>query len=480
MGNLVAKKIVKATSVSERWHAIPTRSGHPFVRVGEGLLFTTRSVSEGLLRGNRSQPTTFDMNAKNTRRSSSPTRRNGCTRRFGRESPSLTHRVERENPSLTHRVERENPSLTLRVVRESPSLTLRVGMMESVIGGSAHGWDKRDMTSYCLLGSPKMRRAFSLVELMVSITIIVLLASVVLFGMTGVQQTAKEQRTRSLIANLNEMIVSVWESMEDFQTLGATPALRLKELNTLTRMELPDRGTDVIPKTWKANSQNAPEQWFFGRDTTLTGLSPGAQYYRDFVFRNQKPGYDWMARFASSECLYMILSRVEVGGATGLEQISRRDIADTDGDGLPEIIDAWGTPIRFIRWPAGFQRLQPFDSSKAYPNTSLIQDGQGNYPFDHFNVNVDITNSPPQYGFFIFPLIHSCGPDLEADLAVDTVGATFSYSKPDTGNNNYPFTPLSAGTSRPQFLMGRPDGDGDGVDKWSDNIHNHALAVGDR
>lgn len=355
----------------------------------------------------------------------------------------------------------------------------------------------RDVTCKCRRRSLR-RLAFSLVELMVSITIIVLLASIVLFGMTGVQQTAKEQRTRALIANLHEMIVTAWESMEEFQTPGTTPALRLKELNTITRMELPDRGTDVIPVGWSPPSppnNPTPPYWglerYFGLDTTLTSPSPGALYYQNFVIRNLKNGADWTARFASSECLYMIISRIEVAGATGLEQLSPRDIADTDGDGMPEIIDAWGTPIRFIRWPAGFQRVNPYNpnpSAVAYANTSMIQDGQGNHPFDHFNVNLDVlTVDPlvvkpvPRFGFFIFPLVYSCGPDLEADLAVDVDSSSgpFTYSLPDVGDNNNPYAPLSSsgGTA---FMMGRPDGNGDGKDQWSDNIHNHALAVGDR
>ncbi len=41
------------------------------------------------------------------------------------------------------------------------------------------------------------RLAFTLVELMVSITIIVILATTVLYGMAGVQNTAKAARTKS-------------------------------------------------------------------------------------------------------------------------------------------------------------------------------------------------------------------------------------------------------------------------------------------
>ena len=53
---------------------------------------------------------------------------------------------------------------------------------------------------------------------------------------------------------------------------------------------------------------------------------------------------------AAAECLYMIV--MSIPGAA--EQFHASEIGDVDNDGLPEFIDAWGRPIRFLRWPAGF------------------------------------------------------------------------------------------------------------------------------
>jgi hypothetical protein len=38
----------------------------------------------------------------------------------------------------------------------------------------------------------------------------------------------------------------------------------------------------------------------------------------------------------------------------GLDFLHENEIGDTDGDGMLEILDAWGTPLTYIRWPAGF------------------------------------------------------------------------------------------------------------------------------
>jgi prepilin-type N-terminal cleavage/methylation domain-containing protein len=60
----------------------------------------------------------------------------------------------------------------------------------------------------------------------------------------------------------------------------------------------------------------------------------------------------------SAGCLYLILTKgplfdTEPPSAADLKAI---EIADTDGDGIPEIVDAWGQPLRFYRWPTRLVR----------------------------------------------------------------------------------------------------------------------------
>jgi hypothetical protein len=53
---------------------------------------------------------------------------------------------------------------------------------------------------------------------------------------------------------------------------------------------------------------------------------------------------------------------LKVGSGEGksfdMASIPASNIRDTDDDGVPEIVDAWGTPIRFYRWPTDL--LQSF------------------------------------------------------------------------------------------------------------------------
>jgi prepilin-type N-terminal cleavage/methylation domain-containing protein len=56
---------------------------------------------------------------------------------------------------------------------------------------------------------------------------------------------------------------------------------------------------------------------------------------------------------ARAEVLYALL--VEGSGPLGSvfkrEDFTDKEVQDTDGDGMPEFVDAWGQPLQFFRWP---------------------------------------------------------------------------------------------------------------------------------
>ena len=84
---------------------------------------------------------------------------------------------------------------------------------------------------------------------------------------------------------------------------------------------------------------------------------------------------------ARAEMLYAIL--VEGLGPLGSvftsDEFTNREVKDTDGDGLPEFVDAWGEPILFFRWPIYFGTVAgSSDSQKgsnayaSYPDTRQL------------------------------------------------------------------------------------------------------------
>ena len=94
-----------------------------------------------------------------------------------------------------------------------------------------------------------------------------------------------------------------------------------------------------------------------------------------------------------AECLYLIMATSYVGSGPAIDVIPAANIDDTDGDGLLEILDGWGQPLEFIRWPVG---VADFEQSaivsaaptSANPNLTPVPDD-----FDHFRSDYAYTDA---------------------------------------------------------------------------------------
>ncbi|MCC9601482.1 type II secretion system GspH family protein [Stieleria sp. JC731] len=152
----------------------------------------------------------------------------------------------------------------------------------------------------------------------------------------------------------------------------------------------------------------------------------------------------WTRQHESAECLYLILATTELFGQTAIDKIPDTQIADTDGDGIPEILDAWGQPYEFIRNPIGFRSptIKNFD-----PTGSTAAD---QYPFDpdsfdflaaDMRFNESAHPSPttlPATAFFpVFlpPMVVSAGLDGEFGMRLSYVNTDTSTVEPEIGVN---------------------------------------------
>ena len=128
--------------------------------------------------------------------------------------------------------------------------------------------------------------AFTLVELLVVISIITLIASMTLFTLQGVpREDARERRARSQVARIHELIMQQWEGYRTravpvlTSTSGMDPRSasyrRLYALRQLLRMELPDRKTDLMAGATELKSP--PSLW---RDTFAEPRAAGLRNMR--------------------------------------------------------------------------------------------------------------------------------------------------------------------------------------------------------
>jgi prepilin-type N-terminal cleavage/methylation domain-containing protein len=235
------------------------------------------------------------------------------------------------------------------------------------------------------------RRAFTLAELLIVITIITILSTIALVAMYGVIDQAKEQRTQVQIARLHSIVMEKWESYrtravplrltyKDVPSDAKYPALalaagRLAALRELMRMEMPDRivnlnaldvsgarkaswveakyiatsGSTDVEKTWFIGSMPIPSLWSaYRRQAKYAGrFNPSAS-------ATWTAPTTWSEDYERAECLYLIVANTIQGEDSALKFFQEAEIGDVDGDGMKEILDAWGKPIMFFRWAPGF------------------------------------------------------------------------------------------------------------------------------
>ena len=401
----------------------------------------------------------------------------------------------------------------------------------------------------------KYRRSFTLVELLIAIAIIGVMAGMVTYSLAGAQRDAKEGRTRGTIQKLNGIVLQQWEEfryravkinvpqewlqpqpgLNGRALLSAREGARLRmlALRDVIRMEMPDRYTDLLypPSRYRVKLNGTTVSYryadelspqgvaipqlynqlrnYFGYRrvdaTVYSGVSMGSSYPYLPIAETRIPGttkgvpsYDHQ----SAELLYAIVALSTLDGGPALEVFRSSEIGDVDGDSYPEFLDAWGAPIRWIRWPAGFAS----DLNVAYrePNpastgnredTPLAPDAMDPLRTDWRWASEEPVLKP----WTLVPLIVSSGADEVFDLVFDparvVAGSSstqplFSYanetweSPPAPGGygsryfNIDPYFPIPPNTIQNPttvYVGSRLDTDGD--EGWSDNITNHDLIV---
>lgn len=318
---------------------------------------------------------------------------------------------------------------------------------------------------------------FTLVELLVTITIIGILASVALGVMGMAKETARVARTRALVAKIDRVIAEQWQSYQTRRVRGlpvdANRLLNHRYLvnarRELMRMEMPDRWSDVTdnlgatpiqPRTTSAFLPNVPGK-------TYSYLSRANEAKRKGATPEQ------IRQNGAAELLYLI-----VANGPYANEFNDRDRGDIDGDGLFEFHDAWGRPIRFLLWPAGYLAANAADTEIMDPS---VPD-----PFDTLRVI-------PGGDYAMYPLIYSAGPDGIYDVNIGKQSAdptgndVYSYrlipdSNPPVSGWPGDWRMVQGDLNSPSVLVGTPlDGTGpdgesaDGQLSHYDNIHNHRL-----
>jgi prepilin-type N-terminal cleavage/methylation domain-containing protein len=334
----------------------------------------------------------------------------------------------------------------------------------------------------------KSKTAFTLVEVLVVIVILSIMGAMVTTAVSGVTTTAKQSRTKTIISIVDSVLAEHYANLKYRQLpveipdmftdvndgagevglevlAGEAARVRLMMIRDLQRMEIPDRLSDITtaPSAMYAatnqvlidnsdNVINTRDQKNQRRIMDVTWFSPFATYQNGFdtdnipsrlaAYRNRMPAGLFSTPESTkralanqgAECLYLIMATSFVGGSPALEAIPAANIGDTDNDGLQEILDGWGNPLGFIRWPIGYadpelsidktipDEFDLFRSDYAYTMVpGSISSTAGAYDvYTGSNYRNNKTIKP----WSMRPLVFSAGPDGGYGITTDPIKRT--------------------------------------------------------
>jgi hypothetical protein len=241
--------------------------------------------------------------------------------------------------------------------------------------------------------------------------------------------------------------------------------VRLLLLRELMRMEMPDRRADV----WDA-AITIPSGFVYQGNAVSVTLPPPAVM---FEYQRRAPLATWTEANQDAECLYLILASIRDETSSGVDFLADGEVGDTDADGVPEILDAWGNPIGFLRWAPGFIAHPGPDftwlTADDIPSYSTIQpftiDDTGTYPiqedrdaYDPLRVDIRASVLMPDaaavggtadaqyyFNYKLHPLVYSAGPDEAYEIirwdydAVGDPNVLIPFNHYRTGTNDSGF-----------------------------------------
>jgi prepilin-type N-terminal cleavage/methylation domain-containing protein len=204
------------------------------------------------------------------------------------------------------------------------------------------------------------RTGFTLIELLVVIAIIGVLAALTVSATMRLMGSQQETNTQTAMLHVDRALQQAWAKVvndaknEDITNATNVLTLAGSDPRRARVIWIKLRLMEAFPVTYaECNVANNPLYTLNLIPSTMRKNI--SSYQRTLNNAAVHPNYP---NSESSACLLMALSINRGGGAFLNKDILGGNISDTDGDGVKEIIDGWGTPVFFYRFPAPTQTLQ--------------------------------------------------------------------------------------------------------------------------
>lgn len=270
--------------------------------------------------------------------------------------------------------------------------------------------------------SRSFRSGFTLLELLIVIMVIAILMALTVSAAFSFIVNAREAATATTISKVNGLLQDRIRSFRQYDFSDS--AIRLRDAwNTNNPMDrFPDYELFEVllrkPRFKQAFPQSFAEA---DRARLFPSLTFGASPTYDSTFPTT---YQW--KYECGIVLYAILSRGETFGAPSVAEdaFTGAEIrVGPETNNLPCLVDAWGEPLRFYRWPTRLIRCGE-------------QDFDGNGSFDDFNQN-GTQESPGNSSPAIRPYSFTPSPPLPIFPGPTPASLLISNLPPFERNSSY-------------------------------------------
>jgi prepilin-type N-terminal cleavage/methylation domain-containing protein len=201
---------------------------------------------------------------------------------------------------------------------------------------------------------------FTLIELLVVVAIISALAALTAAATVGVISAQKQSNTELTIQTLMGQLEQQWQAViaqANQETIppnvilmagGDERRARVIWIKLRLKQEFPMNFTEALAP-WKTALDVPVRQNPYIGPQDLPAKTSYARALATLTGSTHSPTTE------SAAMLLLALQQGRKGTTTfGVDNLAGSGaVADTDNDGVPELVDAWGTPLVFYRWPFG-------------------------------------------------------------------------------------------------------------------------------
>lgn len=231
-------------------------------------------------------------------------------------------------------------------------------------------------------GGPRGRWGFTLIELMIAVSIILLLAALSVPVIGGVLANARKAATTTTITKVDVLLknrIAAFNAYIDQQIADRRSGATLRLQGPKTKQLLFTADPFITFGTPPRNYAKLAGSTGNAQETLRAMVLARKGQFRRFFPQNwaEVTQHGWPGQIGitppttvnpvteSGEVLYLMFTRLGFPGfgddATDVFQPA--EVADTDNNGFPELVDSWGRPLRFYRWPTALFRMAAGDAA---------------------------------------------------------------------------------------------------------------------